>query len=73
LDNDRAKLAAMEPPAALSPETAVSFRRAIADSFIAGFRRLLMLAAALSVLGALVTWLVVENRLQRQSSDVTLP
>src|SRR5262245_59321236 len=73
LDNDRAKLAAMEPPAALSPETAVSARRAIADSFIVGFRRLLTLAAALTVLGALVAWLVVENRPQRQSSDETLP
>jgi EmrB/QacA subfamily drug resistance transporter len=71
LDNDRAKLAAMEPPAALSPETAVSFRRAIADSFIAGFRWVLMLAAGLALLGALVAWLVVENRPQRQGSDVT--
>jgi EmrB/QacA subfamily drug resistance transporter len=73
LDNDRAKLAAMEPPAALSPETAVSFRRAIADSFIAGFRWVLTLAAALAVLGALLAWLVVENRPQRQSSDLTPP
>jgi len=65
LDNDRAKLAAMEPPAALSPETAASVRRAIADSFIVGFRRLLTHAAALAVLGALITWLVIENRLRR--------
>jgi hypothetical protein len=33
----------------------------------------LALAAALAALGALVAWLVVENRPQRQSSDVTLP
>jgi hypothetical protein len=67
LDNDRAKLAAMEPHAAVSPETAASVSRAIADSFILGFRWVLTLAAALAVLGALVAWLVVENRPQRQS------
>src|SRR5262249_21255862 len=73
LDNDRAKLAAMKPPATMEPETAVSVRRAIADSFIVGFRWVLMLAAALAVLGALVAWVVVDNRPQRQSSDVTPP
>jgi EmrB/QacA subfamily drug resistance transporter len=67
LDNDRAKLAAMEPHAAVSPDTAASVSRAIADSFILGFRWVLTLAAALAVLGALVAWLVVENRPQRQS------
>jgi EmrB/QacA subfamily drug resistance transporter len=73
LDNDRAKLAAIEPPPLLDLETVVSLRRAIADSFINGFRRLLMLAAALSVLGALIAWLVTENWPQRQSGAVTLP
>jgi EmrB/QacA subfamily drug resistance transporter len=66
LDNDRAKLGALEPPATMEPETAVSVRRAIADSFIVGFRRLLTLGAALAALGALVAWLVVENTILRQ-------
>jgi len=65
LDNDRAKLAAMEPPSALNPDTATSVRRTIADSFIGGFRRLLTLAAALAVLGALIAWMAIENRLRR--------
>ena len=73
LDNDRAKLAAMEPPGALSLETAVSVRRGIVDSFIVGFRWVLTLAAALAVLGALIAWLVVENRQYYQSRDVTPP
>ena len=73
LDNDRAKLAAMDPPSTLNPDTATSVRRTIADSFIGGFRRLLTFAAALAVLGALVAWLVVENRPHRQSSDMTPP
>jgi hypothetical protein len=66
LDNDRAKLAAMEPPPTSDPETADSVRSAIADSFIDGFRRVLTLAAALAVLGALIAWLVIEDRPQRQ-------
>jgi EmrB/QacA subfamily drug resistance transporter len=69
LDNDRAKLAAMEPPAALNMETAAGVRRAVADSFIVGFRWVLTLAAALSALGALVAWLIVENRPQRRRAD----
>jgi len=65
LDIERAKLAAMEPPPTLDLETVVSIRRAIADSFIGGFRWTLTLAAALSVLGALIAWLVIESRPQR--------
>jgi EmrB/QacA subfamily drug resistance transporter len=68
LDNDRAKLAAMEPPAALSPETAAGVRRAIAGSFIGGFRRVLTHAAALAVLGALIAWMAIEARTDQRSS-----
>jgi EmrB/QacA subfamily drug resistance transporter len=62
LDNDRAKLAAMEPPPTLDLETAAGLRRAIADSFVVGFRRVLTLAAALAVLGALIAWMVIEDK-----------
>jgi EmrB/QacA subfamily drug resistance transporter len=61
LDNDRAKLAAMEPPPTLAPDTVASLKRAIADSFVVGFRRVLTLAAALSFIGALVAWLIIER------------
>jgi EmrB/QacA subfamily drug resistance transporter len=61
LDNDRAKLAAMEPPHTLDMETAASVRRAIADAFIVGFRWVLTLAVALAVMGAVIVWLAVER------------
>jgi len=61
LDNDRAKLAATEPPPMLNLETAASVRRTISDSFIVGFRWVLTLAATLAVLGALIVGLVVER------------
>jgi hypothetical protein len=70
LDNDRAKLAALEPPPTMDLETAASVRRTIADSFIGGFRWVLTLAAALAVLGAIIVWLVVENRPQQLRSTV---
>jgi hypothetical protein len=61
LDNDRGKLAAMEPPHTLDPETAAGVRRAIADAFIVGFRWVLTVAATLSVLGTVIIWLVFER------------
>jgi EmrB/QacA subfamily drug resistance transporter len=63
LDNDRAKLAATEPSPILDMETAAGVKRAIADSFIDGFRWVLTLAASLAVVGALIAWLIVEDRL----------
>ncbi len=71
LDNDRAKLAAMESPAALDLETTVSVRRVILDSFIFGFRQVLALAAALAFLGALIAWLVIENRPPGRSGETS--
>lgn len=61
LDDGRAKLAALEPPPALPPETAASVRRAVAASFIAGFRRVLLFATMLAWLGALLVWRIVER------------
>jgi len=73
LDNDRAKLAAMEPPAALSPEIAASVRRTTADSFIGGFRWVLMVAAALAVLGALIASMAIGARTDQRSGDTSAP
>jgi EmrB/QacA subfamily drug resistance transporter len=73
LDSDRAKLAATEPPPTLDPETAASVRRAVADSFIAGFRLALTIAAALAVLGALITWQVIEARNDQRISNTNAP
>ena len=64
LDESHAKLAAMEPPPTLGQETAAGVRSAVTDAFLTGFRRLLTLAAALAVLGAVIAWLVIENRPQ---------
>jgi predicted MFS family arabinose efflux permease len=73
LDNDRPKLAAIEPPATLGLETAASVSSAIADSFIIGFRLALTLAAALAVLSALIAWLTIENTPRSRSGDPTPP
>jgi hypothetical protein len=62
LDNDRAKLAGLEPPSTVVRETAASIRRTIADSVISGFRLVLAVAAALSLLGALIAGLVIEEK-----------
>jgi predicted MFS family arabinose efflux permease len=64
MDNDRAKLATLEPPPTLVIETAASIRRTITDSFIAGFRMVLAISAALTLLGAFIAWLVIQQRPQ---------
>ncbi|MGH9840458.1 MAG: MFS transporter [Blastocatellia bacterium] len=69
LDESRAKLAAMEPPPTLAPEAAAGVRRAVTDAFLVGFRWVLTLAATLAILGALMVWLVIENRPHRQSRE----
>ena len=70
LDNERAKLAAMEPPPALESDTAAGVRSAIVDAFIVGFRWVLTLAAALAFIGALISWLVIKNGPHRRRGDV---
>ncbi|MGH9840727.1 MAG: MFS transporter [Blastocatellia bacterium] len=72
LDEIRAKLAALEPPPTLVPDTAARVRHAIADSFIVGFRWVLALAAALAILGALIVWLVIEDRPPEQSGNAMM-
>ena len=62
LNNDRTKLATLEPPPTLVLETAMSVRRMIADSFTTGFRTVLVIAALLSLLGALIALLVIEKQ-----------
>ncbi len=73
LDENRAKLAALEPPPALEPEAVAGVRRAITDAFLVGFRWVLTLAEALAILGALIIWLVIEDSPHKQSSDAMQP
>ena len=55
----RAKLAAIEPPASLPTDTRLAVRRAIGEAFVSGFRRVMLLAASLALASAISAWLMI--------------
>lgn len=61
LDRERGKLAAMEIPASVSGSERARLERAIDEAFIAGFRVVALIAAGLSVLSAIVAWLMISG------------
>lgn len=59
-DEQRSKLAGAEIPEALSPAVQATLKQAIDESFVAGFRRVMVIAVALALLSSLVAWLFIE-------------
>ena len=57
----RAKLAAIEPPASVSTDTHLAIRRAIDEAFVSGFRRVMLLAASLALASAISSWLMIAG------------
>lgn len=61
LDEQRDKLAGAELPENLAPEARGQLKGAIDTAFVAGFRRLMWVAAALAALSALSAWLMIRD------------
>jgi len=53
LDGQRTRLAEAMPPAGLGPETTAAVKRAVAESYVAGFRVVALIGAGLALAGAL--------------------
>ena len=62
LSDQRIKLAGLELPSNLSPETQSQLERAVADSFVSGFRVIILIAAALALGSALSGRLMIANK-----------
>jgi EmrB/QacA subfamily drug resistance transporter len=68
LYQQRIKLAGIDTDASLGQPSASSqsakeeVERAVKESFLAGFRVIMVIAAAMALAGALTTWLVIENQ-----------
>jgi EmrB/QacA subfamily drug resistance transporter len=62
LDGQRDKLAGAVLPANIYGTSAAMIRRAIGESFVAGFRWIMLLSAGLALLSALAAWLLIENK-----------
>jgi MFS family permease len=63
---ERRKLAGAEVPADLSPDLQAAMRRAIDESYVAGFRVVMLIAAGLAASSALSAWLLIEDRPSRK-------
>ena len=61
LDSQRVKLAAIEIPQDVDPRLTANLRRSINDSFVAGFRVVMFVAAGLAILSAATAKVMIEN------------
>jgi EmrB/QacA subfamily drug resistance transporter len=62
LDQQRSRLAAAEIPATVEPALGIMLKQAINESFVAGFRRVAMVCAGLSLLAALSAWWLIDGK-----------
>jgi EmrB/QacA subfamily drug resistance transporter len=59
------RLAAIEIPADLPAQAREQIRRAIDQSFVAGYRRVMLIGSVLALTGAIVSWLFIIDRKPR--------
>jgi EmrB/QacA subfamily drug resistance transporter len=62
LHRESIKLGAMEVPKELDAQRREEVQQAMKESFVAGFRVVVLICAATALGGALITWLVIENK-----------
>lgn len=62
LNAERIKMAAAEIPTSVSPDTRAAIKEAINEGFVFGFRRVMLVGAALALAGSAVSWLVIRDR-----------
>jgi EmrB/QacA subfamily drug resistance transporter len=62
LDRQRTKLAAVEIPKDLDPALRQTLKQAVDESFVSGFRRVMVVSMLLALLSALSAWLLIEGK-----------
>jgi EmrB/QacA subfamily drug resistance transporter len=65
IDEQRVRLAGARLPASMDDETQVALRQAINESFVGGFRMVMMAAVGLALASALCAWIMIEDRALR--------
>jgi len=58
----RAKLAAIEPPAEAGADVQLAVRHAVDEAFVAGFRQVMWIAAALALTSAVTGWAMIGSK-----------
>ena len=69
LDAERVKLAGATLPEEIAPPLRAAIRRAINDSFVEGFRYIMLIGAGLSVAGAITSLLLIEGKQGRLRTE----
>jgi EmrB/QacA subfamily drug resistance transporter len=72
VDQQRSKLAAIEIPDSTDAASRTTLKEAIADSFLAGFRRVMLISSLLALLSAICAGLVIDARANRGPGGPTL-
>jgi len=62
LNGERLKLAAAEIPDSINEETRAAIKQAIDECFVFGFRRVMLMGAALALAGSALAWLMIRGR-----------
>lgn len=61
IDRERLSLAGAEVPGSLEPEMRGALKHALDESFVSGFRRVMMVAAGLALLSSFVAWRWIDR------------
>jgi EmrB/QacA subfamily drug resistance transporter len=61
LQSDEIRLAGLQVPADLDPNTGTAVRKIIGDAFVFGFRIVMLICAGLSVTGAVIEWRMIPR------------
>jgi EmrB/QacA subfamily drug resistance transporter len=62
IDAQKTKLAGIEIPPGMPSQLVQPFKRAVAESYIAGFRWIMIVSVFMSLLSAFCSWLLIEGR-----------
>jgi EmrB/QacA subfamily drug resistance transporter len=73
VESQRHRLAGIELPPGLPSDVAARAHTAIGQAFVAGFRHVMLLAAALSALSAIAAWLLIGGRATGGEKDHPFP
>jgi EmrB/QacA subfamily drug resistance transporter len=63
LESQTSRLATINIPDELNGETKQAIKRAVEESFVGGFRVVVLIAAALALVSGLFAWLLIEGRI----------
>ena len=62
IDAQRVRLAGVELPSGIDERARVALKQAINESFVVGFRRVMLTAVGLALMSAFVAFTVIENK-----------